>query len=63
MEMEAKVEVQVEGDAEKHVGVEPELDQLDDYPGGQQGLTVLTMYLVHVARMAADGVVRRYTFY
>jgi len=63
MEMEEQVKVQVEGDAEQHVGVEPELEQLDDYPSGQQGLTMLTMYHVHVARMAADGMVRRYTFY
>lgn len=43
------------------MGVEPE--QLDDYPGGPHDLAVLTMYHVHVVRMAADGVVRRYIFY
>jgi len=42
---------------------EPESEELDDYPGGPHELTVLTKYHVHVARMAADGVVRHYTYY
>ena len=56
-------EEQVEGDAKKQVDVEPEPEQLDDYPGGPHALFVLTMHHVHVVRMLADGVVRRYTFY
>jgi hypothetical protein len=41
----------------RHV-LEPEPEQLDDYPGGPYDTTVLTRYHVHVTMMAADGEVR-----
>lgn len=59
-------EEQVEGDDEKveeQVGLEPEPESLEDYPGGPYDLSVLTIYHVHVARRMSDGRVRLYTFY
>jgi len=38
--------------------LEPEPEQLDDYPGGPHDTTMLTRYRVYVAKMAADGEVR-----
>jgi len=38
--------------------VEPDPDLLDDYSGGPHDITLLTRYHVHVARKAAEGVVR-----
>jgi len=60
-ETEEQVEVQVKGDAQQQVDVKP--DKLDDCPSSPHDLSVLTMHHVHVAKMAVDGVVRRYTFY
>jgi hypothetical protein len=54
------------GDDEKqqHQRVlEPEREELDDYPSGPHKLTVLSKYRVHVARMAVDEMVRHYTYY
>ncbi|RHN62157.1 hypothetical protein MtrunA17_Chr4g0044401 [Medicago truncatula] len=66
-EPQVEMEVQVEGDSDaqevrddeqQRVQPEPELEELDDYPGGPHDLTMLTKYHVHVTKMAADGVWR-----
>jgi hypothetical protein len=68
MEMEQQVEgdadaQEVGDDKQKQRVPEPESEEFDEYRGGPHELTVLTKYHVHEARMAADGVVRHYTYY
>jgi hypothetical protein len=71
MEMEVEHHMEDDTEVEKEVGDEdddeqqrckrvsdPELEELDDYPGGLHDTTMLTRYHVYVARMAADGEVR-----